>query len=121
MARRMARFQTTVTAVIANCQLIDGIGGCIQKSEVSKEEETYLKTTGPASYVQMEQVCTQLLELLHYLEHKLQYKKRREIVVERVRQLEEEGKLPQADYTFDNGVLTGELTRRIDSKGTLGE
>jgi hypothetical protein len=115
--RRMARFQTTVTAVIANRQLIDGIGVQIQEPDVSKEEETYLKATVQASYEQMEQARMRLLELLHHLEHKLAYKKRTEIVVEMVRQLEEEGQFPQADYAFDNGVLTVELTRLIESKG----
>jgi hypothetical protein len=65
----------------------------------------------------MEQARTRLLELLHHLEHKLAYKKRTEIVVEMVRQLEEEGHFPQADYAFDNGVLTLELTQLIESKG----
>lgn len=55
--------------------------------------------------------------LLHHLEHKLAYKKRTEIVVEMVAQLEEEGRFPQADYAFDNGVLTPELTREIENKG----
>jgi hypothetical protein len=114
---RMARFQTTVTAVIANRQLIDGVGVQIQEPDVCKEEEAYLKATVQASYDQMEQARTRLLELLHHLEHKLAYKKRTEIVVEMVAQLEEEGKFPQADYAFDNGVLTIELTRLIESKG----
>src|SRR5262245_29025096 len=65
----------------------------------------------------MEQARTRLLELLHYLEHKLAYKKRTEIVVEMVKQLEEEGNFPQADSAFDTGVLTLELTRLIESKG----
>jgi hypothetical protein len=115
--RRMARFQTTVTAVIANRQLIDGIGVQIQEPNVCKEEEAYLKATVQASYEQMEQARTRLLELLHHLEHKLAYKKRTEIVVEMVGQLEEEGRFPQADYAFDNGVLTLELTRLIENKG----
>ena len=115
--RRMARFQTTVTAVIANRQLIDGIGVQIQEPDVCKEEETYLKATVEASYTQMEQARTRLLELLHHLEHKRADKKRTEIVVEMVQQLEEEGKFPQADYAFDNGVLTRELTQLIESKG----
>jgi hypothetical protein len=34
-----------------------------------------------------------------------------------VKQLEEEGPLPQADYAFDNGVLTVEVPRLIESKG----
>jgi hypothetical protein len=115
--RRMARFQTTVTAVLTNRQLIDGIGVQIQEPNGSKEEETYLKATVQASYEQMEQARTRLLELLHHLDHKLAYKKRTEIVVEMVAQLEEEGQFPQADYAFDNGVLTIELTRLIESKG----
>jgi hypothetical protein len=114
---RMARFQTTVTAEIANRRLIDGIGVQIQEPEICKEEEAYLKATVQASYTQMEQARTRLLELLHHLEHKLAYKKRTEIVVEMVAQLEEEGRFPQADYAFDNGVLTVELTRLIESKG----
>ena len=65
----------------------------------------------------MEQARTRILELLHYMKHQLAYKKRTEIVVEMVVQLEEEGKFPHADYAFDNGVLTVELTRLIESKG----
>jgi hypothetical protein len=117
VARRLGRFQTTVTAVIANRQLMDGIDVRIQEPNIGKEEETYLKATVQASYEQMEQARTRLLELFHHLAHKLAYKKRTEIVVEMVAQLEEEGRFPQADYAFDNGVLTLELTRLIESKG----
>src|ERR671922_930323 len=49
--------------------------------------------------------------------HQLQYRKRTEIAVEIVRQLEAEGRFPQAHYAFDNGVLTLELTRLIESRG----
>jgi len=113
----MGRLQTVVTGVIANRQLIDGIEVRLQVPNVGKEEEAYLKATVQASYDQMEQARTRLLELLHHLEHKLAYKKRTEIVGEMVRQLEEEGQVPQADSAFDNGVLTLELTRLIESKG----
>jgi hypothetical protein len=65
----------------------------------------------------MPPIGTRLLELRHHLEHRLGDKKRTEIVVEMAAQLEEEGKFPQADYAFDNGVLTIELTRLIESKG----
>jgi len=115
--RRMGRFQTVVTGVIANRQLIDGIDLQIQEPSVGKEEEAYLKATVQASYEQMEQARTRLLELLHHRDHRLAYKKRTEIVVEMVAHLEEEGRFPQADYAFDNGVLTLELTRLIESKG----
>jgi hypothetical protein len=102
--RRMARFQTTVTAVIANRQLIDGIGVQIQEPDICKEEEVYLNATVQASYEQMEQARTRLLELLHHLEHKLAYKKRTEVVVEMVQQLEEEGNFPQAEFEKLSGV-----------------
>src|SRR5947199_8985278 len=49
--------------------------------------------------------------------HQLQYRKRTEIAVEIVRQLEAEGQFPHAHYAFDNGVLTLELTRLIESRG----
>jgi DDE superfamily endonuclease len=117
VARRMAQFQTTVTAVIANRQVIDGIDAQIQVPDLCKEEEGYLKATVQASYEQMEQARTRLLELLHHMKHRLAYKKRTEIVVEMVKQLEEEGNFPQADYAFDNGVLTVELTQLLESKG----
>src|SRR4030095_3111875 len=118
VARLIATFQTTVTAVIANRQVIDGIDAQIQVPNLCKEEEAYLKATVQASYEQMEQARTRLLELLHHMKHRLAYKKRTEIVVEMVKQLEEEGNFPQADYAFDNGVLTVELTRLIERKGT---
>jgi hypothetical protein len=115
--KRMGRFQTVVTAVIANRQLIDGIDLHVQEPSVCAEEETYLKATVQESYTQMERARERLLELLHHLQHRLAYKKRTEIVVEVVARLEEEGRFPQADYAFDNGVLTLELTRLIESKG----
>ncbi len=57
------------------------------------------------------------MELVHYRQHELAYKKRTEIVVEMVEQIEREGHFPQAHYAFDNGVLTLGLTRLIESKG----
>ena|SRR5215813_8816250 len=113
----MAHLQTTVTAVIATRQVLDGIEAQIQVPNLCKEEEAYLKATVQASYEQREQARTRLLELLHHVEHRLAYKKRTEIVVEMVKQLEEEGNFPQVDYAFDNGVLTVELTQLIESKG----
>ena len=65
----------------------------------------------------MAEARERLLELLHYRIHQLQYRKRTEIAVEIVRQLEAEGRFPQAHYAFDKGVLTLELTRLIESRG----
>jgi hypothetical protein len=39
------------------------------------------------------------------------------MAVEIVRQIESEGNFPQADYAFDNGVLTLDLTRLIEASG----
>jgi hypothetical protein len=64
----------------------------------------------------MAQARERVLELLHHLQHRLEYKKRTEIVVEIVEQLEQEGHFPEAHYAFDTGVLTLELTRLIESK-----
>ncbi len=115
--RRRGQFPTTVTAVIANRQLIDGIEVRLQEPNVGKEEEAYLKATVPASDAQMERAHRRLLEFLHHLEHKLADKKRTEVVVEMVKQLAAEGNFPQADYAFDHGVLTLELTQLMESKG----
>jgi len=65
----------------------------------------------------MAQARQRLLELLHYHQHRLAYRKRTELAVEIVRQLEVEGHFPKAHYAFDHGVLTLELTRLIESGG----
>jgi hypothetical protein len=109
--KRMGRFQTVVTAVIANRELIDGIELQIQEPSVYKEEERYLKATVQANYEQMEQARERILELFHHMQHRLAYKKRTEVVVEMVAQLEEEGRFPQADYAFDNDVPEKSRTR----------
>ena len=86
MEGRRGRFQTVVTAVVAHRQLIDGIEVQIQEPSLCKEEETYLKATVQASYAQMEQARSRILELRHYMKHQRAYKKRTEIVVEMVAQ-----------------------------------
>jgi hypothetical protein len=115
--KRPARYQTVVTAVLANRELIDGVEVIVQQPHRHEEEVAYLKETVRASYDQMEAVQGRLLELLHHFLHRRSYKKRTEIALEIVQQLEQEGHFPQANYAFDNGVLTVELTRFIESVG----
>jgi hypothetical protein len=115
--RRMARFQTVVTAVVANRTLVDGLEVRVQEPSVREAEEAYLQATARESYEQMEHVRTRLLELLYHLQHRRGYQKRTEMVVEIVAQLEQEGHFPTAHYAFDNGVLTVELARVIEHKG----
>ena len=68
--------------------------------------------TARKNYEQMEQVKERLLELLHYQKNRLTYRKRTEIAVEIVSQLESEGNFPNADYAFDQGVLSQPLGSR---------
>jgi hypothetical protein len=65
----------------------------------------------------MVQARERLLELLFHLKNKKSYKKRSEICLELVKTIESEDNYPAANYAFDNGVLTKELTKYIESKG----
>ena len=95
-----------VTATVANPHRVDGLAVEVQQPNYQKEELRYLTMTQRESYEQMEQVRQRLLELLHYHQHRLSYRKRTEIAVDIVRQIETEGCFPQADYAFAQGVLT---------------
>ena len=75
-----------------------------------KEELAYLEMTAKEHYEQMEQVRERLLELLHYQKNRLAYRKKTKIAVEIVSQLELEGQFKNADYAFDQGVLSRPLT-----------
>jgi hypothetical protein len=114
---RFTPYQTVVTAVLANRDLIDGVEVVVQQPDRYEEERAYLKETVRESYAQMDAARGRLLELLHHLLHRLDYKKRTEIALAIVQQLEQEGQFPRAHYAFDNGVLTLELTRFIESVG----
>lgn len=115
--RCWSRYQTVVTAAIANPHRVDGVAVELQFPDYQKEELAYLKMTAQESYQQMEQVQVRLEELLHYHKNRLAYRKRTEIAVDIVRQLEAESQFPQADYAFDNGVLSRPLTELIEASG----
>ena len=115
--QRLAQYQTVVTAVMANRDLIDGVEVIVQQPDRYEEEVAYLKETVRESYEQMATARGRLLELCHHLLHRLGYKKRTEIALEIAHQLEQEGPSPLAHYAFDNGVLTLELTRFIETVG----
>lgn len=61
----MSRYQTVVTATIANQEIIDGIEVVVQEPNYKQEELNYLKMTRRENYDQMEQVRERLIELLH--------------------------------------------------------
>lgn len=73
---RMAQYQTVVTAVIANRALMDGIEVVVQQPARHDEEVAYLQETVRQSYEQMEEARGRVLELFHYLLHRVAYKKR---------------------------------------------
>ncbi len=110
-------YQTVVTASISNAQRIDGIALEVQYPNYEKEELAYLEMTARENYEEMEQVKERLIELLHYQKNRLAYRKRTEIAVDIVRQLESENNFPHADYAFDQGVLSRPLTEIIEESG----
>jgi hypothetical protein len=109
--KRLAQYQMVVTAVIANRELIDGVEVEVQQPDVRAEEMASLPETSQESYAQMAHARGRLLALLHHGLHQRLDKKRTEMALEIVQQLEPAGHFPLAHYAFDNGVLTLELTR----------
>ena len=114
---RLVPYQTVVTAVMANRTRLDGIEVLVQQPNQQDEEWAYLHETVRERYTQMEAARGRVLELLHHRVHRLGYKKRTEIALDIVQQLEQEGHVPQAHYAFDNGVLRLAFTRFIEDAG----
>jgi hypothetical protein len=117
VAQRLVPYQTVVTAVIANQVRLDGIEVLVQQPNQQEEELAYLQETGRESYPQMEEARERVLELLHHRVHCLGYKKRTELALDMVQQLEQEGHFSSAHYAFDHGVLSLELSRGIERAG----
>lgn len=108
-------YQTVMTAAISNTQRVDGLVVELQEPNYQKEELAYLEMTAQENYEQTEQVKERLLELLHYQKNRLAYRKRTEIAVEIVRQIESENQFPEANYAFDQGILSLPLTEVIEA------
>jgi hypothetical protein len=117
VAQRLVPYQTVVTAVIANQVRLDGIEVLVQQPNQQEEELAYLQETVRESYPQMEEARERVLELLHHRVHCLGYKKRTELALDMVQQLEQEGHFSSAHYAFDHGVLSLELSRGIERAG----
>jgi hypothetical protein len=115
--QRLAPYQTVVTAVIAHRARLDGIEVLVQQPNRQDEELAYLQETVRDTYLQLEEARGRVLELLHHLVHRLGYKKRTELALDIVQQLEREGHFPSAHYAFDHGVLSLELSRGIEHAG----
>jgi len=114
---RYGLFQTVVTAAISNREFNDGLAVKVQVPSFAQEEFEYLCMTQRDGYEEMAAVQQRIVELLAYARNRQAYRKRTEMAVELVRQIESEGNFPQADYAFDNGVLTLDLTRLMEESG----
>ena len=73
--------------------------------------------TAQANYPELESARQRVLELLHYHKNRVAYRKRTDLAVAIVQQLEAEGQFPQPPYAFDNGVLCLPLRRLIEAHG----
>ena len=110
-------YQTVLTAAVSNGEAVDGLMTEVQTPGYQKEELAYLNMTARESYEEMSEVRQRLEELLHHHKNRLAYRKRTDIFVAMVAQLEAEGSYPQAHYAFDNGVLSLPLAKQIESAG----
>jgi hypothetical protein len=117
VAKRMSRYQTVMTVAVANRQRVDGLAVEVQFPNYGAEEMAYLEMTAQESYEEMALVQQRLVELLHYQKNRLAYRKRTEMAVELVQQIEAEGQFPNAPYAFDIGVLCRPLTEAIEQAG----
>jgi hypothetical protein len=117
VARRNSLFQTVITAVVSNREWVAGLAVDVQPPDFAEAEMEYVLMTRQESYTHMEAVRNRLVELLAYRRNRLAYRKRTAIAVEVVREIEEKGHFPQAQYAFDPGVWTLELTRLIERAG----
>lgn len=114
---RQSNYQTLVTAVVANAERVDGLAVEVQVPNYQAQELAYLALDVGKEYTDLESARARVIELLHYHKNRVGYRKRTEIAVEVVRELEAEGHYPQAHYAFDNGVLSLALTRLIEQHG----
>jgi hypothetical protein len=112
---RMSRYQPVMTAAVSNRQTGEGLAVEVQDPKCEAEEKAYLEMTAQESYEEMAQVREHLVELLHYPKTRLAYRKRTEMAVDLVRQIE--NFLRPTHYAFDNGVLCRPLTELIEQSG----
>ncbi len=111
---RYCLLQTVLTATIANADIVDGIDVVVQKPGYEQKEKAYLNATVKQGYEEMKGVQNRLIELLHYDINRRLYKTRTDLYVEMVDRIEKEDAFPNANYAFDNGVLSLPLAQLIE-------
>jgi hypothetical protein len=113
----LRQYQTVLTAVVSNKERFDGLETVVQAPSLEKEEKAYLKATDTTAYASLEAARQRVIELLSYEAHRRAYQSRTDLCLALVTQLEEEGLFPDADYVFDNGVLSRPVTKYLESRG----
>jgi hypothetical protein len=103
---------------VSNRELVDGLAVEVPAPDFAEAERESVLMSRQETYTHMAAVQNRLVELLAYRRNRLAYRQRTAIAVEVVREIEAEGHFPAAQYAFDNGVLTRDLTRVIESAGT---
>ena len=104
MAGRQRRYQTVVTAVVANADYREGVAVEGQFPNYQTEALASLQVTAQENYPEVASARRRVLELLHDPKHRVASRNRTDIAVAIVQQLEAEGQFPQAPYAVDNGV-----------------
>lgn len=82
---------------------MDGLAVEVQQPNYAEAEMEYLVMTRQESCTQMEAAQKRIIELLAWRRNRQACRKRTEIAVEIVREIEDEGHFPEANYAFDNG------------------
>ena len=77
--RRSSLFQTVVTAVVSNRELMDGLAVEVRQPDFAEEEIGYLVMTRQETYAQMEEVQKRIVGLLSYQRNRQTYRKRTEM------------------------------------------
>ncbi len=108
--------QILLTATISNRDRVDGLDVIVQEPGYLKAEKAYLKATCQENYDDIQAAGQRLMELLHHYLNRQSYRKRSDLFVESVRQLEDENQFPKADYAFANGVLCPQLARLLGER-----
>lgn len=80
-----------VTVTLANRVHLDGLAVEAQAPGFAQAERKYLATTAQESYTEMLALPRRIVELLAYQRNQLGYRKRTELLVEIVQELEKEG------------------------------
>ena len=115
--KRPTQYQTVLTAVVASPKHFDGMDVLGQHPSVEKEENASLNATDRSAYATREAGLQRLIELVSSEAHRRAYHTRTALFLTMVPMCEDEALFPQAEYVFDNGVLSRPVTAYLEEHG----